>query len=213
MDGFSSTYERIYSSRHFHVRIGEPSTMTSPIFFSDREQWRSWLVRNHSSKKEAWLLLYKKRTGKPGLSLDEAVEEAICYGWIDSILRRVDDEKHMLRFSPRKKNSKWAVSNLERAQNMIRQGKMTESGLRLLPMTNDKTDPKRYPPEVEEVTIPEDLDRALQGSPPAHDAFKSLAKSHRRGYIHWITEAKRPETRKKRIRKIVEFLTGEIDSL
>lgn len=178
-----------------------------PLFFSNREQWRSWLERNHSSKKEVWLLFHKKRTGRPGLNLNEAIEEAICYGWIDSILRRVDDEKHMLRFSPRKKNSKWAVSNLERAQ-----GKMTEAGLRLLPMTNDKTDPRRYPPEVEEVTVPKDLDGALHGNPPAYDVFKSLARSHRRGYIHWITEAKRPETREKRIRKVVEFLTDENDS-
>ena len=109
--------------------------MRSPLFFSNREQWRSWLERNHSSEKEVWLLFHKKRTGRPGLSLNEAVEEAICYGWIDSILRRVDDEKYMLRFSPRKKNSKWAVSNLERAQEMIGRGKMTEAGLRLLPMT------------------------------------------------------------------------------
>lgn len=184
-----------------------------PLFFSNREQWRSWLERNHSSKKEVWLLFHKKRTGRPGLSLNEAVEEAICYGWIDSILRRVDDEKHMLRFSPRRKNSKWAVSNLERAQNMIRQGKMTEAGLRLLPMTNDKTDPRRYPPEVEEVTIPKDLDMALHGNPPAYDVFKSLAKSLRRRHIYWITQAKRLGTREKRIRKVLESLTDEKDSL
>jgi uncharacterized protein YdeI (YjbR/CyaY-like superfamily) len=186
--------------------------MMSPLFFSDREQWRSWLERNHSSEKEVWLLFHKKRTGKSGLNLNEAVEEAICYGWIDSILRRVDDEKHMLRFSPRKKNSKWAVSNLERAQNMIRQGKMTEAGLRLLPMINDKTDPRRYPPEVEDATIPEDLDRALHGNPPAYDVFKSLARSHRRRYIYWITQAKRLGTREKRIRKVLESMTGEKDS-
>ena len=135
MDGFSSIYERDICSKYVRIRYGDSSNMMSPLFFSDRDQWRSWLERNHSSEKEVWLLFHKKRTGRPGLSLNEAVEEAICYGWIDSILRRLDDEKHMLRFSPRRKNSKWAVSNLERAQQMIRQGKMTEAGLRLLPMT------------------------------------------------------------------------------
>jgi uncharacterized protein YdeI (YjbR/CyaY-like superfamily) len=93
MDGFSSIYERDTCSEYVRVRYGDSGKMMSPLFFSDREQWRSWLERNHGSEKEVWLLFHKKRIGRLGLSMNEAVEEAICYGWIDSILRRLDEDR------------------------------------------------------------------------------------------------------------------------
>jgi mannose-6-phosphate isomerase-like protein (cupin superfamily) len=95
----------------------------------DREGWRDWLDRNHQSEREIWLVLYKKGAGKKGPSYDEAVEEALCFGWIDSIIRKVDGESYAQRFTPRKPGSKWSASNIARINKLIREGRMTPSGL------------------------------------------------------------------------------------
>ena len=97
--------------------------------FPGREQWRAWLGENHDAAKELWLVFHKKHTGKGGLTYDEAVEEALCFGWIDGILKRIDDEKHMVRFCPRRKNSIWSERNKERVRRMIEAGRMTDIGL------------------------------------------------------------------------------------
>ncbi len=101
--------------------------MQKPIFFKDRAEFRSWLKSNQI-KDHAWLLFYKKRLNK-GMSYEEAVEEALCFGWIDGILRSIDKEKHMIRFTERKKNSVWSLINRKKAEAMIEQGKMTAAGL------------------------------------------------------------------------------------
>jgi uncharacterized protein YdeI (YjbR/CyaY-like superfamily) len=105
---------------------------TEELHFVNRRDWRSWLEKNHEAKKEAWLIFCKKHTGKPNISYDEAVEEAICFGWIDSIAKRIDDEKFTRKFTPRKPNSEWAESNKKRATKMINEGKMTRAGLELV---------------------------------------------------------------------------------
>jgi len=98
-------------------------------FARTRAAWRKWLEKNHASKREIWLRLYKKHVKKPCVAYDHAVEEALCFGWIDGILKRIDDEQHVIRFSPRRKNSVWSDSNRKRVNRMTRQGKMTEAGL------------------------------------------------------------------------------------
>jgi len=94
-----------------------------------RGQWRSWLAKHHDQEKELWLIFYKEHTGHAGLTYEEAVQEALCFGWIDGILKRIDDEKHTIRFSPRRKNSIWSATNKKRVARMIASERMTEVGL------------------------------------------------------------------------------------
>ncbi len=184
-----------------------PSSMNASlpqaVFFEDRRKWRKWLERNHDSEKEIWLLLYKKKM-KRGMGLDEAVEEALCFGWIDSQLCRIDDERHQLRFSPRRPGSVWADSNLRRAEKLQREGKMTEKGACLMP-GRDRGG-VTFSDDIREGVAPEDLKAALAKSPPAKRRFSQMAKSTRVQYVYWISTAKRPETRANRIRETVRLL-------
>jgi len=109
------------------MEIGETLYVTS------RRDFRKWLAKNCRKKEEIWLIFYKKYSGKPSISYDEAVEEALCYGWIDSQQKPIDAEKFARRFTPRKKGSNWAESNIKRAQRMLRNGKMTKAGVTALP--------------------------------------------------------------------------------
>ena len=96
---------------------------------ASREEWRAWLEKNHSTKSEIWLLFYKQHTGKPCVSYDDALDEALCFGWVDSIVKRVDDERYLRKFTPRKNGSIWSEANKKRAERLIREGRMTQAGL------------------------------------------------------------------------------------
>jgi len=168
-----------------------------------RSAWRSWLRKNHQRKTEIWLLLYKKHVDKPGVSYPDAVEEALCFGWIDGILKRIDDESHVIRFSPRKPKSRWAESNKRRVADMIESGKMTRAGMALVEAAKksgawDDTESLDRPPPV-----PEDLAAALARNQRATHNFDRFAPGYRRDYVRWVLQARRPETRKRRIRDVV----------
>jgi uncharacterized protein YdeI (YjbR/CyaY-like superfamily) len=103
------------------------------LSFTSSKEWRKWLEKNHTKEKEAWLTYYKQASGKPSISYDESVEEAICFGWIDNRVKRIDDEKFVRRFVPRLPVSAWSKFNIDRAKKMVELGKMTEAGLAVLP--------------------------------------------------------------------------------
>jgi len=103
------------------------------LYVITREEFRKWLQKNHKSKKEIWLIQYKKATKKPSINYVEAVEEALCFGWIDGLEKRIDDERYALRFSPRRPKSSWTETNKERARKLIAEGRMTEAGRATLP--------------------------------------------------------------------------------
>lgn len=103
------------------------------LYVASRQEWRRWLAKHHQDKKGIWLIIYKKSAGKQGIVLEEAVEEALCYGWIDSQLQPIDAEKYALRFSPRRPSGHWAKSNRKRALKLLRAGKMTKGGMAVLP--------------------------------------------------------------------------------
>ena len=105
------------------AKIGKQRCMRS------RDAWRAWLQKHHATEDELWLIFYKKHTGKAGLVYEEAVQEALCFGWIDGIRKRIDDEKHTIRFSPRRKRSVWSEANKKRVRQMIKEGRMAEAGL------------------------------------------------------------------------------------
>lgn len=172
-------------------------------FFASRAPWRAWLKKHHASSTGVWVRLNKKHVGQ-GLQYAEAVEEALCFGWIDGQLRRIDDRSHMVRFTPRRAGSIWAPSNIARMKRLIKEGRMTPAGRRVFKPAEVK---RRTAPTAAAPTslrLPPDLAKALRKSPKARKHFLNYPPSHRRIAIWWVRSAKHPETRERRIRNIVQ---------
>lgn len=178
--------------------------LNNALSFRNRNEWRKWLEKNHRKEKEVWLIHYKKHAGKIGIQLEEAVEEAICFGWIDGKLKKVDKERFILRYSPRKANSVWSKLNRERAEKMMKARKMTTAGLSVIEEAKKSGSWNKAYTSLKRDRIPSDLRRALAKDKRALDNFQSFANSHRNLYIHWITSAKTDETRRERIEKVVK---------
>jgi len=183
--------------------------MDSPLQVKNRAGWRAWLEKHHATEKEVWLLLYKKGAARPGLSLDDAVEEALCFGWIDGRLRRIDDEKHILRFSPRRRGSIWSESNKARVQRMIEQGRMTEAGLAKVREARENGEWDRAALREDVSVIPPSLLTALWVKGIAQSDCERLPPSLRKQYIHWITSARTDPTRQKRISETVRLVEAK----
>jgi uncharacterized protein YdeI (YjbR/CyaY-like superfamily) len=167
-----------------------------------RAAWRVWLARNHATAKEVWLVYRKKHTGKPRLTYPEAVEEALCFGWIDTTVNRLDEDHYMQRFTPRTNTRNWSTLNLERFERMVAQGRMTEAG-RIKRPAGVRPPKKRLQSGD---PVPKFIERALASHPDERKKFLALAPSYRRDYVRWITEAKRPETRERRLREALRRL-------
>ena len=165
-----------------------------------RAAWRAWLKKHHAKKSEIWLVYFKKHTGKARVAYADAVEEAICFGWIDSTVKRIDDDRYAQRFCPRRKKSRWSALNVQRAERMLAAGAMTRAGKSAFEQRNLATPP----PDIQSAEIPRDVEKALKRKRGAWAAFRALPPSHRKQYLGWIQTAKRAETRKRRIAKAVE---------
>jgi uncharacterized protein YdeI (YjbR/CyaY-like superfamily) len=183
------------------------------VYCSNRSEWRNWLAKNSKKEKEVWLIYYKRHTEKPRVPYNDAVEEAICFGWIDSTIQRVDVERYRQKFTPRNRNSNWSAHNVRRANKMIREGKMTKEGLVLFEewQASNKKPISREPTQGKPVP-PDDLIRAMKENRKALDNYNKMAPSHKRNYILWITDAKKEETRLRRIDKAVMMLEKNIKS-
>jgi uncharacterized protein YdeI (YjbR/CyaY-like superfamily) len=178
--------------------------MENILTFTNREEWRFWLTANFDKEEYVWLTLYKKKFRKKGMTLQDAVEEAICFGWIDGKLKRVDTERFILRFSPRKEKSVWSRINKERAKRLIKSGKMTNAGIvKILEAKKNGIWESAYTNRTKE-DIPLDLKEALMKERTAWVNFQRFANSYRNMYIGWVNGAKTAETRTKRIKKVVE---------
>ncbi len=175
-----------------------PEAPDNSIHPETRAQWRAWLEKHHPRTEGVWLISYKKATGKPRIEYGEAVEEALCFGWIDSKQITLDDERTMLWFSPRKSGSAWAKTNKARVENLIAQGLMTPAGLTKIEAAKQDGSWNRLD-AVDALEIPPDLEKALATYPNAKQHFEAFPRSIKRGILEWITSAKRPETRAKRI--------------
>ena len=182
------------------------TTLNQQQHFTHRDEWRAWLATNHATAKEIWLVLYKKHAGKPGLSLAEAVEEALCFGWIDGTLRPIDAEKFALRFSPRKKDSVWSQVNKRRVTKLIKQGRMTEAGLAKIKEAKANGQWRAATLREDTTNIPADLKKALKAHRQAWRNFESLAPSHKKMFMHWIASAKTETTRQRRIQETVRLI-------
>lgn len=185
--------------------------LAAPLQFlaHDRAEWRAWLAENHRTATGVWLVFYKKSSGKPHLSYEEAVEEALCFGWIDSKPGKLDDERSMQYYSPRKPKSNWSKINKERIERLTGAGLMTENGLKMVELAK-QTGTWTALDEVEELIVPPDLQAELEAQPPAAMHFVAFPRSVKRGILEWIMNAKTPETRQKRIAETVRLAAENI---
>ena len=168
------------------------------------QEWRSWLEANHASKGSVWIIYYKKKAGKPTISWSEAVDQALCFGWIDSTARSIDDDTYMQFFCPRKLTSAWSKINKEKVKYLIAEGLMTAAGYASIE-TAKQNGSWTILDEVEELIVPEDLETAFGSQTGSKDFFLSLSKSVRKSMLQWLVLAKRPETRRKRVSEIAEL--------
>lgn len=178
----------------------------SPLEFAGRDPWRAWLAENWSTEDEVWVVHYKKKFSHLGLTLDEAVEEALCFGWIDSTLNRLDEKRYALRYSPRKADSIWSMSNIRRAGKMITAGKMTEAGQQKIDEARANGQWEAAVRREQVDVIPGELQRALRKEEGGLAAYEALPDSRKKQYIYWLESAKREDTKQRRIQKIVEEL-------
>lgn len=171
---------------------------------SSRAEWRKWLEENHDSEQSVWLVQYKKKANVPTISWSESVDEALCFGWIDSIRKTIDQEKFMQFFSRRKVKSTWSKINKEKVVQLIAQNLMSEAGhisIELAKQNGSWT----ILDEVEELSIPLDLELAFKTKPGSADYFSTLSKSVKKAILQWLMFAKRAPTRAKRVKEIAEL--------
>lgn len=176
--------------------------ITETVVCRTRASWRTWLSRNHRKKKEIWLIFFKKKSGKPTVTYEEAVEEAICYGWIDSILQRLDVERYAQKFTPRRIKTKWSATNIRRAEKMVHAGRMTAAGLAKFRGAKAEIPPASR----KDVRLPVDLNGILQANGKAFENYFKLPPSLRRQYAGWIMSGKREDTRLRRLREMIDVL-------
>ncbi len=179
-------------------------SLENPRYFRSLEEWRSWLNMNHIEEETLWVVIQKKASKKPGIRYEEAVLEAVSHGWIDGQVKRLNDDEFMQRYTPRRTGSIWSKSNRQRAERLIREGKMTEKGLRAVEDAKKNGQwEKAYARQSGMTEIPHDLLTALKKDKKAERNFKAFPPYAKYMYVHWINEAKREDTRERRINTVV----------
>lgn len=175
--------------------------MTRTLYVKTAPEWRAWLEQNHQSVSEVWLIFFKAHTGQPCISYEDSLDEALCFGWIDSIIQKIDEDRYGRKFTPRKNTGNWSEVNKKKVAKLIQERRMTEAGLAKLGDTTAWDGAAVQKPK--EIVIPEQVEQALKASPKAWENFCNMAPSYRRVYIGWITSAKRQETLERRLREAV----------
>jgi len=174
-----------------------------PVHMRSRDSWRRWLERHHALKTQVWLAYYKAHTGKPSVTYVEAVEEALCFGWIDGQVQRIDDESWCQRFTPRRPGSAWSKVNLRRFARLTAQGVVTDAGRAAGPTKDTRVADTFW--DRPDVTPPE-VKAGLRVSPKALAVFEALPPSRRKQYIAWLASAKKAETKARRFAKAIDML-------
>lgn len=183
-----------------------PNNATHP---ESRTAWRQWLTVNHARAEGVWLVSYKKATGKPRVEYEDSVLEAICFGWIDSKVNKLDAERSMLWFAPRKAKTGWSKPNKERVARALAEGLMQPAGLAKVEQA--KADGSWSSLDgVEELEVPSDLQAALDSYPHAADHFAAFPRSVKRGILEWILVARKPETRAHRINETARLASENL---
>ena len=181
----------------------KPLVTLDTLDVRNRQDFRKWLKRHHDSLSEIWLVFHKRHTGVTSIKYDDAVEEALCFGWIDSIIRRLDDARDTRKFTPRKADSKWSTVNRRRYASLESRALLAPPGLKRPPTSRSGDAPK-----LSVSTVPSYITKTLKANPRAWQFFEQLAPSYRRAYVVWIHSAKRAETREKRLREAISLLAA-----
>lgn len=183
------------------ARVGVPEQIEvlgrPAIYCKDLAEWRAWLGKNHATVKEIWLVEFKKATGKPSIELVEAQDEAMRWGWVESRLKSVDNERYMYRFTPRIKGGVWSEGSIRRAQELIADKTMEPAGR----MAFEGRSTEMIPDKID---MPSDLEEAFKADPSARTNFDRFPPSHKKHYYFWINETKNPETRARRVEQVLK---------
>ena len=176
--------------------------------------WRNWLEQNHDREREVWLVYRKGGRGMANIDYETSVEEALCFGWIDSIIQKIDDEKYARKFNPRRMDSKCSETNKRRVLKVIREGRMTEAGMAKVTFDMGEVDTSKPKAKRAPVQMPEKMEEALKSRPGLWEAFQNVSPSYRRNYILWLSDAKKPETFARRLQILIEeVLAGKPTSM
>ena len=167
-----------------------------------RERWRRWLAKHHASSPGVWLVRHKQHTGVESMPYEDLVREALCFGWVDSLIKRLDDDRYAIKVTPRKPTSKWSDINRKRWNELKSAGLLAATGLAAAPTGN------RYAPHPRIPELPAYIVKAFKTNLKAWQHFQALAPTYRRDFVVWIHMAKRPETRERRIRESIELLSA-----
>jgi len=170
----------------------------------DRSAWHNWLSEHGTNTNEVWLIYFKAGTGKPSISYNDSLEEALCFGWVDSLIQKIDEEKYARKFTPRRAGSKWSELNKHLVAKLIKEGRMTEAGLARVDFPLHQASASR--PKRPSLPLPDWLKDALMTSPKSWENFNKMPPSQRRNYIGWISDAKKEETRLRRIQEAIRRL-------
>jgi uncharacterized protein YdeI (YjbR/CyaY-like superfamily) len=168
------------------------------------DEWRAWLARHHESESEVWLVFHKRHTGQPSIDYKDALDEALCFGWVDSLIKRLDEARYARKFTPRKPDSKWSAINRKRYAELKASGRLQPAGIRRAP-TDRIAEAPRLPRST---AVPAYIQRTLKQHPKAWATFERLAPSHRRNYVLWIDTAKREETKARRLEEAIRLLAA-----
>ncbi|MDQ4149810.1 MAG: YdeI/OmpD-associated family protein [Actinomycetota bacterium] len=180
-----------------------------PIFFESPEQWRSWLEKNHDREKEVWVGLYKKSSGKPSITWPEAVDEALCFGWIDGVRKSIDDDSYKNRFTPRRPRSNWSAINIKRVGELIAEGRMRPPGLKAF---HERAEHRSGIYSYEQrgaAALDEAQEQQFRANAKAWEYFQERPASYRKAAIWWVVTAKKEETRARRLAQLIEDSANE----
>lgn len=170
------------------------------------DEWRDWLAKHHDSVSEVWLIFYKQHAGVSSIKHKDALDEALCYGWIDSLVKRLDDRRYAIKFTPRRPDSRWSDVNRQRYAELKASGRMQPPGLERPPTS------RTYAPRPQRLelpaTLPQYMEDALKKRPTAFRFFESLTPKRRRPYIAWVESAKREETKVRRLKEVIRLLAA-----
>jgi uncharacterized protein YdeI (YjbR/CyaY-like superfamily) len=175
-----------------------------PIFFDSPEAFYAWLEENHDKQAEVWVGYWKKHTGKPSLTWSQAVDQALCFGWIDGRVQSIDDRSHRQRFTPRKPTSNWSKVNIEKVARLTEEGKMRPAGIAAFERRReDRSGVYSFERERDAEFEPDQLER-FRANEAAWAFWEKQPPSYRKTATHWVTSAKKPETRAKRLAQLIE---------
>jgi len=183
------------------LKLNMPAELMT-LHVTSRRQWRTWLTKHHSSSPGVWLVVFKAHTGVKSIPYEDTVRDALCFGWIDSLVKRLDEDRYAVKITPRQPASKWSDINRKRWLELKAAGLLTPAGLAAAPTDNT------YAPRPVIPNLPGYIAKALKTNPSAWQFFQALAPTYRRNFVVWIHTAKRPETRARRIRESIALLAA-----